>query len=349
MTTARVKTSTGWLDLSAPGPQGPIGPTGPQGPAGPAAQRLLSHTEFTAGVNITSTNAANPDNVVSAPSLAFDGVTPVWVEFWCPYIQAPANNNIFVILQQDANTFSRLGVGNALAAAAQYFPGVHMLRKITPSAGSHVYRVGGFIGSAGTGAIGAGAGTVGDVYPPGFIRIFTELAQGGNIPLVSSLPSPAYDGQEVYYLADAANGVIWHLRYRAASTSAYKWEFVGGPSLYGYVAASESRASATNGDLTTLGPDVTPPLAGDYDAEWGARMQSSVAGVFEAYMSIPALGTEACSHIFAAQFAGGNGVIKVRKTITPAGTLLRAKYSTQGGLQASFGGRWLEVTPIRVG
>lgn len=59
-----------------------------------------------------------------------------------------------------------------------------------------------------------------------------NLAEAVAPALVSTLPASPYDGQEVFYLADAAAGVVWHLCYRAASPSAYKWEFVGGASLF---------------------------------------------------------------------------------------------------------------------
>ena len=204
MTAARIKTSTGWLDLSAPGPQGPIGPTGPQGPA------------------------------------------------------------------------------------------------------------------------------------------------GGIIPLVSSLPSNPADGQEVYYLADATNGVIWHLRYRAASASAYKWEFLGGSPLYSHIATQEGRSSASPGDLATLGPDVTPPLAGDYHVSWGCRMQVTTTSLGDIYMG-QSLNTDAAVHMTTAQWSGSTVAIHRRPYTLAANTLIRAKYSTAGGVAAVWAGRWLEAIPLRVG
>jgi hypothetical protein len=53
----------------------------------------------------------------------------------------------------------------------------------------------------------------------------TTLASSGTYTVAPQ------DGDEVYYAADATNGVIWHLRYRAASSSSYKWEFVGGDAV----------------------------------------------------------------------------------------------------------------------
>src|SRR4051812_22380129 len=74
-------------------------------------------------------------------------------------------------------------------------------------------------------------------YPSAFVQI--------NAPArVTSLPVSPVDGQEVYYVADATNGVLWHLRYNAASASAYKWEFVGGSPLE---SSSASNAQTTGG------------------------------------------------------------------------------------------------------
>lgn len=85
----------------------------------------------------------------------------------------------------------------------------------------------------------------------------------------TSLPIPLRDGHTINFLASPASGVIWRLRYRAGSTSAYKWELVGGPPLW-----SETGGASTTSTVPDLngGPSVTIPLAGDYDAGWGSRM-----------------------------------------------------------------------------
>lgn len=69
------------------------------------------------------------------------------------------------------------------------------------------------------------------------------------------------DKDEVYYLADSTNRVIWHLRYNAGSSSAYKWEYIGGPPV---TKETASVSGNTNLQLTTgVAPAI--PLAGDYD------------------------------------------------------------------------------------
>lgn len=89
---------------------------------------------------------------------------------------------------------------------------------------------------------------------------------------VSTLPSSAIDGQEIYYQASgvmAASGITWHLRYNASSSSAYKWEFVGGTKMTGFRAADETGGIAVNtwGGINANDPSLTVPLPGDYIIE----------------------------------------------------------------------------------
>jgi hypothetical protein len=96
-------------------------------------------------------------------------------------------------------------------------------------------------------------------------------------PLVTSLPGGPTDGQEVYFLADAANGIVWHLRYRAASASPYKWEVVGGAALFAYETASQGAFSNTAEFDKNGGPTLAIPLAGDYELTYSASVYNSAA------------------------------------------------------------------------
>jgi hypothetical protein len=171
-------------------------------------------------------------------------------------------------------------------------------------------------------------------------------------PLIASLPGSPVDGQEVYYLADATNGVIWHLRYRAAAPGTYKWETVGGGLLYAEITAVESCTSTAYTALTTAGPIVTLPLAGDYIVDHGWHLNNSNAGI-AALMSydigaIAASDNDAARGVMAAAAGIEVPIIRRRrKTVTAAGALT-AKYKVSAG-QTYFQNRWLSATPIRVG
>jgi hypothetical protein len=56
-----------------------------------------------------------------------------------------------------------------------------------------------------------------------------SIPQGAVInPFVTALPITANNGDEIRFLADDSNGVVWHLRYRSSAPSDYRWEFIGG-------------------------------------------------------------------------------------------------------------------------
>lgn len=170
--------------------------------------------------------------------------------------------------------------------------------------------------------------------------------------LVATLPTSPIDGQECYYLADATNGIIWHLRYRAASASAYKWEYVGGSPLFAEIATSEATASATYVGLTTPGPQITPPLVGDYMVAIGAAMNNSTAGAVSA-MSY-AIGATVASDVDHARLVSGNGnneaaVFFERRKNGLTVVALTASYKQIAGGTATFTRRWMRVQPVRVG
>jgi hypothetical protein len=172
------------------------------------------------------------------------------------------------------------------------------------------------------------------------------------VELVTALPTAPYNGQVIDYLADATNGVIWRLRYRAASTSAYKWEFVGGQDLFSRIGPAEGTASGTYTDLATVGPDITVPLAGDYRVAVGASPFQSTVGQ-EAWVGLSVAGTTV-DLLRATQQAisnanMGNLSSEAVQPAVAAASLLRMKYHSTGGGTASFASRWLRARPVRVG
>ena len=171
--------------------------------------------------------------------------------------------------------------------------------------------------------------------------------------VVTSLPGSPTDGQVVYYVADGTNGVVWQLRYRSASTSSYKWEFVGGPQLISSVEANQNRANAAYGDLGTVGPSITVPLAGDYIINIGFTGNNGNAGQL-ARMSYAIGGSAAAdadSVFYLTSVAAGNFATVTRpklKTAIAANSAIVAKYRTDG-VSVFFQDRFMEITPVRVG
>lgn len=173
----------------------------------------------------------------------------------------------------------------------------------------------------------------------------------GVIPFVTVLPAAAVSGQVVDFDTGTV-GVVWRLRYNAASASAYKWEFVGGSPLIDEVVTSETTTSTSYIDLTTVGPDVTIPLAGDYMIGFGSEQNNNTASRF-ANMAIK-LGAAAAVNADAVISGGAANADAscwrtMRRDGLAASDLLIAKYAVGTSGTAQFQKRMLIVTPVRVG
>lgn len=173
---------------------------------------------------------------------------------------------------------------------------------------------------------------------------------------VTSLPSGPIDGQEVYYAADATNGVIWHLRYRAASSSSYKWEFVGGPPLTARNDTTVSTSSTAFVSLTPSSgsdPTITTPLAGDYDVELGSYSGSDNTN--GAALVAFRVGTGSEQGITTANYFGTVGIgysfpcTFTRATGVAASTSINLRYRSNYTGTSYFINRVLVVRPVRVG
>jgi len=167
------------------------------------------------------------------------------------------------------------------------------------------------------------------------------------IPLVSSLPGSPVDGQEVYYLADATNGVIWHLRYRAAGGT-YKWEVIGGPPLFNELIGT---TTALSNSYSTAFCAITVPLAGNFNVAMGAMLYPLTAG-----QPADLVGFAGGSAINASNFIARAGYPSVyqaptstwRTTLAAANTVVDVRgVSGAGGGSMTY--RWLSVLPTRVG
>lgn len=176
--------------------------------------------------------------------------------------------------------------------------------------------------------------------------------------VVTSLPGSPVDGQVIYYQADAANGVIWQLRYRSASSSSYKWEYVGGAPLSSRVLTEQSLGGTVDTwlDLATVGPSITNPLAGDYLIRWGARHAMSTSDTVIG-SGVNFGGSAPASNNPGVQWASGvtwrSGWYAASsgedvRTGLSASTVIKVQYRQAFGNNTASN-RYLTVTPIRVG
>ena len=159
----------------------------------------------------------------------------------------------------------------------------------------------------------------------------------------TSLPGSPIDGQE-YTLVDSLTNPSyqWRFRWNAGSSSAYKWEFVGGTRARANVSGGEVTSSATHVDLTTV-QSITAPRAGEYEAQIGAigehvttanAISVSVGGNSE-YVNAP--------------LAGYRTTITFSVLLTAtAGQVLKMQFASLNGGSATFRRRYFHLVPVRV-
>lgn len=201
---------------------------------------------------------------------------------------------------------------------------------------------------------------------PGAIWIDTDaIPAAGAVygpPLVTDLPpiASSYDGQEVSLLVDAANSVVWRLRYRAAVTITSRWEFLGGPPLY--ARADSVSAPAVTGSWTSPTdwpaiPIPLPNLFGDWLVETGGRINNANVRTtpnFAAFLA--GFGSSTISGTTVYNSAVGLESVMTRGKATgmsPGGWPFRLGYAIYGGTptlaDVTFDNLWIAVTPFRCG
>lgn len=175
---------------------------------------------------------------------------------------------------------------------------------------------------------------------------------GVNEPTVvvspAALPAAPANNQEVIYVADAANGVEWRLRYRQAQAA---WFYIGGPPLMVTIDTLETTASLAYVALTTAGPSITVPLAGDYDVRLEASIANNTANdggrmSFDVGATA-ALDADGILHLGSANADALMSGTR-RKTGLAAATALVSKYRALVGGTATFRFRRMLVTPVKV-
>jgi hypothetical protein len=241
------------------------------------------------------------------------------------------------------------------------FPGDNQVpgfyrHRFVPSAGSVVnLNIRGIVNTTGSATYSAGDGGTGtgnqvpmQLRISKVIQASQLIVQTPNAPLVTSLPSNAIDGQEVRYLADNTNGIIWNFRYRAGSSSSYKWEFIGGSALRSSV-ASVGRQTNLNVFENLNGPTITVPLAGDYDLVAETGWNDAYDSVYLMQILAGSTGIQ-IARMRQIAYGGGEVVLTSRALAIAASTLIRPQYYIQVAQAVGYG--WgassIAATPIRV-
>lgn len=181
-------------------------------------------------------------------------------------------------------------------------------------------------------------------------------APAGVISIVTSLPGLPADGDKVIFTdSTSAPTYQWLLQYVSAKAS-NKWIFLGGDPIISEVATEETitSGSTTYVALTTAGPSIAVPVAGDYIVTIGCSTRTG-AGTSRAVMSYDIGGTGAVDADGVGAFSGGSngpGWCRYKKKAGLTAVTLTMKYKqVPGGGSESvvYGNRFMHLTPIAIG
>ena len=174
----------------------------------------------------------------------------------------------------------------------------------------------------------------------------------GSLPYATSLPTSPVDGQEAI-LVDSltAPTYTWRFRFNSLSSSAYKWEFVGGaPITVGPVGSMATTSTAWI--ALTNGPTVALPRAGDYILQWGTRgqAQNNVTADISARSwngSVSGAGSTVVTG-GTSNYLTGNTAVTERWLGQAAATALSLQVALTAGGSATYEKAWMSLTPVRV-
>lgn len=177
---------------------------------------------------------------------------------------------------------------------------------------------------------------------------------GSPTPATTLPSSPANGQQAILVDSTSAPTYSWLLQY---VSSASKWVYLGGASLFNEVLTGQTQANSGYGDLATVGPTVTVPRAGDYFVEIGATAQGTGVNVSGemSYQVGATAPVDSDGVVYVVPSGGTNTNLQVsgerttKKTGLAASTAITAKYrNTSAGNSISWANRWMRVTPIVV-
>jgi len=172
-------------------------------------------------------------------------------------------------------------------------------------------------------------------YPPTYgTTLPVNPADGQEHVLVDSLTNPSYS---------------WRLRFNAGSSSAYKWEFVGGSPLEGVNVAGQS--GITSGTFVQLaGPTLTLPRSGDYNWAFDGWIANNTAGATTLVaVSVGAPANDDNSAVFIPPIATNNGTVhRAGRILAVAGGASLASWMRVTSGQGSYLRLHSSVVPVRL-
>jgi hypothetical protein len=171
---------------------------------------------------------------------------------------------------------------------------------------------------------------------------------------VTALPTNPVDGQEIYYTADATNGIVWHLRYNAASASAYKWEFLGGAPIRAWDNNNYTFATGAGYNPPSAGVYVITALAGDYEVSFGSFVKNDSGASADLWTAVRIGATAAVDANGVDVYLPNGEYLSVARTVfvtqpTAGANLSLEHKNLAGNFNITVNRRFIAARPVRVG
>lgn len=135
----------------------------------------FDYVEKTTQVTVAGTAEGGETTVVTGSSVAYDGSTAVWIEFFCPRVAvspSAAGRGVIVTLYEDSTVLGRFGLlVPTFVSGLTHIEPMKLERKVTPSNASHTYTVKAWKSTSGDVVTFDFGNSGSGVEVPGFIRI----------------------------------------------------------------------------------------------------------------------------------------------------------------------------------
>jgi hypothetical protein len=147
--------ASGWVAVAAGGSTAPPG-------------EELAYNQIATIVNIASVNSASPTLIIEGTSRSYDG-TRIIVEFFAFHLKGPSltSEGSYLSLWDGSTDIGYLA---NMFGSSSGLGGVYARRLLVPTAGTHNYRVTGFMTGSTGGSVYAGTAAAGSM-PPAYIRV----------------------------------------------------------------------------------------------------------------------------------------------------------------------------------
>jgi hypothetical protein len=175
---------------------------------------------------------------------------------------------------------------------------------------------------------------------------------GGSTSAVTALPGSPSDGDEVLFMDSlTVPTYTWHLRYISGKAS-NKWQFIGGSPMVAAVTASEATTSTSYANLTTSGPSLTLPVAGDYQITYGAMINGGSDNAQPVASFATSAAASDTDRIEGAPISAEQTYMSPSRSVKKTGLTAAAvtmKYKVTSAGSGTFALRWLNIIPIAIG